>query len=159
MLCIRCRRRRRHYLLLEVIVAIMLVLLCLFPMLKPHVFFLGQEKQWIRDVDTDRLADIVIAEVVMQLYRNEIPWETLQEGQEVLDSRTMSSDGKAAMIQLGRYGLSERVSFAFKHHDKVDDATLMVSNTVEIALWLSRPKAHDKVYRRTFFVQRQEVAG
>ncbi len=70
--------KKRKVLLLEVLIAFALVVMCAFPMLYPHVFMVKSEKRFVREVELDRLVDILYADILEQLYKNEIGWETLQ---------------------------------------------------------------------------------
>jgi hypothetical protein len=74
------RLRRRRFTLIEVVVSLFLVVLCLIPLLQPHAVILMEEKRFVREVQLDRVANLVYAEVLQSLYAQAVSWEEIQSG-------------------------------------------------------------------------------
>lgn len=72
-------RAKKHYMiLLEVLIALMLITLCMFPLIVPHVDLLKAHTQVSNSMKLDHLANQLYADVLDRLQRNEIPWNAIQ---------------------------------------------------------------------------------
>jgi hypothetical protein len=71
------QKRRRHALLMEILIAFSLVLMCAFPLLYPHFAMLKAEKEAIHTIELDRLVGFVYSDLIIKLYRNQIPWKEI----------------------------------------------------------------------------------
>lgn len=76
--------RRSSFLLLEVLIAFMLVVMCAIPLVEPHTAILTEQKRWIRTVQLDHFVNLFYAKITEQLYLNQIDWDTIVSGREVL---------------------------------------------------------------------------
>ncbi len=76
------RVRKRHFLLLEVLIALGIVLVCIVPMLQPHLAMLMEEKRFIREVELDRVANVLYCDLLVnRFYRSPpITWEDITSG-------------------------------------------------------------------------------
>lgn len=72
--------RKRHILLLEILIAIMLIVLCILPLLAPHATFFNEQKKFTNTLTTSRNVNLIHADLVERLHRNEIPWTLIEEG-------------------------------------------------------------------------------
>ncbi len=69
--------KKRHILLLEVLIALVLVSLCAFPLLAPHFMMINQEKLLLGEIEADRLANEIFVNIAEKMYTGEISWEAL----------------------------------------------------------------------------------
>lgn len=74
---------RRYSLLLEVLIAFTIVVLCILPLLYPHVSILRSQQDMVNTVELDHMVNLLYAKTLEKLYLNEIPWSTL-EGKKVV---------------------------------------------------------------------------
>ncbi len=75
----------RHFLLLEVMIAFALVALCVIPMLRPHLYMLTQEQDFLREVELDRVVGVLYCELLVEgFYRSTIPWRSIEEEETVV---------------------------------------------------------------------------
>lgn len=66
---------KRHVLLLEVLIALMLVVLCILPLLTPHVAMVQEERKFQREIELDRLVSQIYAELLVEgFYRQNVQW-------------------------------------------------------------------------------------
>jgi len=101
---------KRHYLLLEVLIAFILVALCVLPLISPHVFILKEQKEAIQKIDLDHIVNLVYADIIERLYKNEIPWSDLNS------ERSFPIDEAL----LHRIGWSKPIAYHGEYHFKVD---------------------------------------
>jgi hypothetical protein len=71
--------KKRHMILLEVMIALALIALCVLPLLAPHAFLLKQQKQFISTIELDHMVNLLYADTVERLHRQEIAWQSIQE--------------------------------------------------------------------------------
>jgi len=64
-----------------VLIALTLVTLCAFPLLAPHIIMVRGEKEFLYELEADRIANNVFSEIVKNLYENRISWQELQSEQ------------------------------------------------------------------------------
>lgn len=72
--------KKRHQLLLEVLIAVFLIAVCIVPLIYPQTFILVAQKRFIQKAEIDNLANLLYADLVERMYRNEIPWGDLFNG-------------------------------------------------------------------------------
>lgn len=75
--------KRRPFMLLEALLAFALVVLCVLPLIAPHVGMLKAERKFIQKVDLDHTVNLLYASILEQLYKNSIDWNVLTQGQPV----------------------------------------------------------------------------
>lgn len=86
------RLKRLPIVLLEVLIAFALIALCVLPLIYPHVFILQSEKKFISTVELDHFVNLLYADRLQKLYQNEIPWQDIENGNEMpIDSHLMES--------------------------------------------------------------------
>lgn len=73
-------RKTRPFLLLEVIIAFTLVIMCIIPLIAPHVFIAGQQRKFIRQIELDHFINLFYAEMLEKLYRGQVDWNTITGG-------------------------------------------------------------------------------
>lgn len=90
----RKKHKRHPFLILEVLIAFSIVALSLFPLLAPNLMIIQAERAFQNELEADRLADLLFAEWVENLYNNTIPWEGLTSGGVVsLDDKALVPAG------------------------------------------------------------------
>lgn len=67
--------------LLETMIALALIVLCLFPLLAPHLALYKAERAFIRKIDLDHQVSLFYASILEKLYTNAIQWEELMQNQ------------------------------------------------------------------------------
>jgi hypothetical protein len=83
---------KRPAILLEVLIAFTLIVLCILPLIYPHVFILRSEKKFISTVELDHHVNLLYADRLQKLFQNEIPWQDIENGLEIpIDSRLLES--------------------------------------------------------------------
>jgi hypothetical protein len=104
----RKKLRRRPVLLLEVLIAFVLVVLCVIPLIYPHVYMVKLEKEFIGSIDADHVANALYAQLYEKLQKNEIPWDKLLDKTPVV-----VDDAVITEINNGR-ALPYKVSYQFE---------------------------------------------
>jgi hypothetical protein len=61
-------------------IAFALVVVCALPLLAPQLWMVEKEKQAVREIEADRLSNLVFIYIAEQLYSNEITWDQLTTG-------------------------------------------------------------------------------
>jgi hypothetical protein len=64
-------------LLLEVLIALVLVALCAFPLLAPHFMMINQEKLLLDEIEADRMANVIFTNLVEKMYNGTLTWEEI----------------------------------------------------------------------------------
>ena len=72
---------KRYSLMLEVLIAFVLVALCVFPLISPHVAIYRQQREFVLKIELDQAVSNLYSALLEKLYRNEIPWSTFENGQ------------------------------------------------------------------------------
>lgn len=68
--------------LIEVLIAFSLVVMCIFPLLYPHLFILKEHRSFIEKIELDHEVNLLYGKILESLYKNEIPWSTITNSQE-----------------------------------------------------------------------------
>ena len=71
-------RSRRYVALLEVLIAFVLVVLCILPLIYPHVAIYREERQFIDTVKLDHNVSLLYAHILQKLYQKTIPFGDLE---------------------------------------------------------------------------------
>lgn len=70
--------KRRHILLLEVMIAFAIILLCIFPLLYPHVMIAKAQKEFIQKIELDHAVTLLFGQVYQDLLSNKIEWRDIE---------------------------------------------------------------------------------
>lgn len=70
--------KKRHALLLEVLIALAIIALCILPLLSPHATILNQQQLFLKKTHLDHAVNLLYVDVLEQLQKNIIPWQTIQ---------------------------------------------------------------------------------
>jgi len=71
------RHDKRPILLLEVLIALALVALAAIPLLAPQVEMIRSERRFLNEIEADRIANLVFADLVEMMYQNSLTWESI----------------------------------------------------------------------------------
>jgi len=74
------KKNKRHFLLLEVLIAFALIVLCAIPLIAPHVALLKSQRQFIQKIELDHMVNLIYADILEKLHRNDIGWGTIEHG-------------------------------------------------------------------------------
>lgn len=86
--------QRRCILLLEVLIAFALIVLCILPLIYPHVFILRSEKKFVATVELDHVVNLLYANILQKLYQNEIAWSDIENGTKIpIDASLLETVG------------------------------------------------------------------
>lgn len=77
------RIKIRPVALLEVLISFALIVLCVLPLISPHLYILKSERQFIHLVELDHSVNLLFANRLERLYQNKIPWEDIKSGREI----------------------------------------------------------------------------
>ncbi len=103
--------------LLEAMIAVAIIVLCLFPLLTPHVAMYQAEQQFIRKVDLDHVVNQLYASVIEKLYLNQIGWNELMLNQFPVTKEELQKFGYSTLLNYeGSYNFNE-VPPRFKPRD------------------------------------------
>lgn len=151
---------KRPILLLEVLIAFALVALCVFPLIAPHVFMLKAQYQFNSKIALDQSAGKVYAHILERAYRNEIPWQAIEERQIFpLDEELMKGAGLAPdFTHRGTYRLSILRHKGGKEHPmsaNVVNATITFEpKTLPVEAPPEEKLGQQSVYEYKFFAAR-----
>jgi hypothetical protein len=71
---------RKHFQsLLEVLIAFVLIVLCILPLVYPHVAMYQSQMRFIREIELDHVVNLLYAKVLEKLYMNSISWNSLEQ--------------------------------------------------------------------------------
>lgn len=73
--------RKRPFQLLEVLVAMALLLVCVVPILQSQVALYQNERAAIADHQVEEIAKFAASDLLLRLFRREIPWEEVTSGE------------------------------------------------------------------------------
>lgn len=104
------KNHKRHYLLLEVMIAFAIVAMCVLPLIAPHVFILKEQKSFVQKVELDHLVNLIYADIIERLYRNDISWA------EVTSEKFYPIDESL----LNRVGWTSRLPYQGEYQFKID---------------------------------------
>lgn len=73
--------KKRYVSLLEVLIAFMIVAMCIFPLLYPHVAMFKDQAQFVNQIRLDHTINQIYADVYQKLEENQIPWGSIEQSQ------------------------------------------------------------------------------
>lgn len=72
--------QKRSFLLFELLVSLTLIVLCLFPLIKPHTSIRKEEQAFLYEMQLERLAQEAFCILKEDLYNNKLSWNSLRKG-------------------------------------------------------------------------------
>jgi len=152
------KKNKRYALLLEVVIALALVALCVIPLLAPQAFILYRQQRFMNEIDLDHLVNLLYADIILHLYKNEIPWNNLMNStQYEVDSTMLKRVGSNKNIPFkGIYQFKEK-----KHKPKKESPYTIYLFDLDFNFSREDPKADAKplVYHYEIFLIRYLETG
>lgn len=95
--------------LLEVLIAFFIVVMCALPLIFPHVVIYKEQQQFTSKIELDLAVNKFYAEIVQKLYRNEIPWNDIEQSRELSidDDFLRRAEYLRYLPYIGRYQFQE----------------------------------------------------
>lgn len=72
------RTQRRHILLLEVLIAFAIIVLCIFPLIYPHVAMAKSQREFIKKIELDHVVTLLFSQIYQDLQSNKISWQEIE---------------------------------------------------------------------------------
>lgn len=76
-------KRKQHLSLIEVLIAFALVVMCILPLIYPHVFMVKTQHQFIRKIELDHAVNVLYGDTLAALQMNRIPWKEIIDGKRI----------------------------------------------------------------------------
>lgn len=97
-------RRRHHFTLLEVMIAMSLIVVCMIPLIYPHVVLYQEQSTFINEMKVDRVVQRLYAEMLIKLYRSEVAWSDIESEKTIeIDPAYFTKEGIPKEFFLGKY--------------------------------------------------------
>jgi hypothetical protein len=142
--------RKRSFLLFELLVSLALVLLCLFPLIKPHASMRKAASKQMEQMQMQRVAQTAFCTLKQMLYENkEHTWGDLMHGTEgkLAELFTIFTGEKITKTLSCNYTIKQ-----IDHSDKTKKSGLVI----EIALNFTPCTNDEYLYTRTLYLERHE---
>lgn len=85
--------RKRPFILLEVLIAFALIVICILPLIYPHVGMLNAQKEFVRKVELDHVVNLLYVKVLERLHLNSYGWNELLSSHFEIDSQMIAEAG------------------------------------------------------------------
>jgi len=72
------RYQKRYMALLEVMIAFAIIVLCIIPLVYPHVAVVQSERKFLDRVELDHFVNLIFADILQKLYENKIAWGDIE---------------------------------------------------------------------------------
>lgn len=134
---LRAHRKRRSFLLLEVLIALSLLVTCALPMASFPSSALTKEIHLAYESQARRLAQIGLAQIKEQLYKNEIPWEKIPKQKQ--ESYELFQNSCSATLPLAGKRLFKRKASLHFSSQRERDKNLYLLVKAQIEIQPERP--------------------
>lgn len=84
--------KKRPLTLMEVLIAFALVVMCLLPLIYPHVYILKSEREFVDTIELDHAVNLLYGNRLQKLYLNEIGWDQIEEEQRLPITEAMMKE-------------------------------------------------------------------
>lgn len=75
--------KRRCMMLMEIIISMVLMVLCILPLITPHIAMVKEQKKLNATMQLDHVVHLFYVDMLEQLQKNKIPWSQIQEEKEM----------------------------------------------------------------------------
>lgn len=107
------KAKRKHYQsLIEVMIAFTLVVMCILPLVYPHVFMVKAQHQFTSKIELDNAVNLLYGDTVAALQMNRIPWN------DIIDSRQIPINDEQLKTAGFEGKLPYQGSYQFSIHKK-----------------------------------------
>lgn len=142
---------KRPIMLLETMIAFALVVLCVLPLIAPHVGMLKVQRQFIRKIELDHAVNLFYASVLEQLFLNTIDWNELTQS-----SFPLSDQELQRLRYEGSYNFIE-VEPRFKPRDPHAPYALYLVTLTFNFLPLELKKSSEEIQQKNLLKYRYEI--
>lgn len=70
--------KHRSILLLEVLIAFAIIVMCIFPLIYPHVALVKAQKEFIQKIEIDHAVTLLFGQIYQDLHTNQIAWKDIE---------------------------------------------------------------------------------
>jgi hypothetical protein len=143
--------QKRALVLLEVLIAFALIVLCILPLISPHVFILKAERRFVNTVKLDHAVNLLYANRLEKLYQQKIPWQDIEGGKELsIDAPMLRDSGYQEFLPFtGTYRFEEQKS---KHSDPPENSVYLYDL---IFTFVDEAKANTYKYKYKVVIERK----
>lgn len=139
--------RKRSFLLFELLVSLTLIVLCIFPLIKPHVFMRKADWRNLEEIQLERVAQEAFCLLKQELYENkETSWNALHKG----------FQGKLSEKLTSRLGKIYTCNYEIKKIESTTKQSTKSGLVVEVLLHFN-PSDHQKTFQRTLYIERHSA--
>lgn len=142
--------RKRSFLLLELLISFALIMLCLFPLIKPHACMRQKDRLYLEQMQFERIAQEAFCQLKKKLYANKKhTWDDLRNGVsgDLSKKFTIQSGKSSTKAYCCHYEIRE-----LDHCNKY--APKRTGIVIEIDLNFS-PGKHE--FKRTLYLERCQI--
>lgn len=75
----KSKLNKKHFTLLEVLIAFALIVLCVLPIISPHVAIYKAQRSFVKKIELDHVVNLLYANIYEDIQKNKIPWEKLED--------------------------------------------------------------------------------
>lgn len=75
----KIKLKKRFMLLMEILIALFLIAVCVLPLIAPHVMMAKEQHKLGMTMKIDHAVHLLYVDVLEQLHKNKIPWNTIQD--------------------------------------------------------------------------------
>ena len=73
----RCKKAKRPFLLLEVMISFVLIVMCVLPLIYPHVALYKETASFRRWEESQKMHQLIFTAIQMKLHRNDLTWQQI----------------------------------------------------------------------------------
>ncbi len=142
--------RKRSFLLFELLVALGLIALCLYPLVKPHALMHKKEIERLVEMQLEQISQTAFCQIKEKLYKHEHSWKELnQEAKGELEPVTVVT-GKNSIKKLP-------CSYTIKQIDHCNKKKPLI-NALVVEIQLKFNNSDKWIFTRTLYLERRAEA-
>jgi hypothetical protein len=105
------RKQRRQILLLEVMIALAIIVLCIFPLIYPHAALARSQRTFLHKIDLDHVITLIFSDIYQDLQKNQYEWADIQSQRhfDIDPDRLKKYNGNKALPYKGYYYFEEEI--------------------------------------------------
>jgi hypothetical protein len=121
------RYQKRYVALLEVLIAFAIIVLCIIPLVYPHIAVVQSERKFLDKVELDHFVNLMFANSLQKLYENKIPWGDIESEKQIpIDEMQLQEMGLKTFPFEGSY----RFELVKKKPPKPEDKALYLFDLI-----------------------------
>lgn len=100
--------KKRYITLLEVLIAFVLIVLCILPLIYPHVAIYKSQNRLVKQIELDHAVNLLYAKILEKLYLNSIRWGDIESRVFSIDEPMLKEAGfNHSLHYIGSYNFFE----------------------------------------------------